>query len=155
MTCSRAHAFPLSDRRVDYGHSEAMHKYGKDPREYGVMTKRFIGEAGKLTGVEIASVKMEGGRPVEVRKVWKVWGVEIAFEDRLAVEICRCGTCWLWMRWEGLGRALSAWECSWAGSVSCSNGIACLPSYKPTCPAISQPNKASPIFKTHCYILMQ
>jgi len=54
--------------RVDYGHAEAAEKYGKDPREYSVMTKRFIGSGDKVTGIEIVQVKMEGGRPVEVRK---------------------------------------------------------------------------------------
>ena len=28
--------------RVDYGHAEATHRFGKDPRRYHVMTKRFI-----------------------------------------------------------------------------------------------------------------
>lgn len=28
--------------KVDYGHAEAAYKYGKDPRTYEVMTKRFI-----------------------------------------------------------------------------------------------------------------
>jgi len=59
--------------RVDYGHAEAQHKYGADPREYNVMTKRFIGdEKGQVKGIEIVSVKMEKDpktgafRPVEV-----------------------------------------------------------------------------------------
>jgi glutamate synthase (NADPH/NADH) len=44
--------------RVDYGHAEAAHVYGSDPRTYNVMTKRFIADAkGTLTGVEIVSVK--------------------------------------------------------------------------------------------------
>lgn len=28
--------------RVDYGHAEAAHAYGADPRQYSVMTKRFL-----------------------------------------------------------------------------------------------------------------
>lgn len=44
--------------RVDYGHAEAKYRFGADPREYNVMTKRFIGdEDGKLTGIEIVNVK--------------------------------------------------------------------------------------------------
>lgn len=44
--------------RVDYGHAEAKYRYGADPREYNVMTKRFIGDAdGKLKGIEIVNVK--------------------------------------------------------------------------------------------------
>ena len=44
--------------RVDYGHAEAAHKYGSDPRKYNVMSKRFItDEQGQVTGVEIVHVK--------------------------------------------------------------------------------------------------
>ena len=28
--------------KVDYGHAEAAHAYGKDPRVYEVLTKRFL-----------------------------------------------------------------------------------------------------------------
>lgn len=59
---------------MDYGHAEAAHKYGADPRTYNVMTKRFIGDeaTGQLKGIEIVGVKMEKDpatgafRPVEV-----------------------------------------------------------------------------------------
>ena len=44
--------------RVDYGHAEAAHKYGSDPRKYNVMSKRFVtDEQGQVTGVEIVHVK--------------------------------------------------------------------------------------------------
>eukprot|EP00878_Enallax_costatus_P000131 GHUV01000172.1.p1 GENE.GHUV01000172.1~~GHUV01000172.1.p1 ORF type:complete len:2326 (+),score=665.07 GHUV01000172.1:565-6978(+) len=53
--------------RVDYGHAEAKYRYGADPREFNVMTKRFIGdEDGKLTGMEIVNVKFENGKIVEM-----------------------------------------------------------------------------------------
>eukprot|EP00775_Hariotina_reticulata_P011473 gene11473-11617_t len=53
--------------RVDYGHAEAKYKFGADPREYNVMTKRFIGDAdGKLTGIEIVNVRFENGKLVEL-----------------------------------------------------------------------------------------
>jgi glutamate synthase (NADPH/NADH) len=46
--------------RVDYGHAEAAHVYGSDPRRYGVMTKRFVGGPdGRVRGVEIVDVRME------------------------------------------------------------------------------------------------
>ena len=46
--------------RTDYGHQEAVFKYGKDPRSYQVLTKRFIGnEEGRVTGIEIVKVKWE------------------------------------------------------------------------------------------------
>ncbi|XP_076953678.1 glutamate synthase 1 [NADH], chloroplastic-like isoform X1 [Bidens hawaiensis] len=44
--------------RVDYGHQEAATKFGKDPRTYEVLTKRFISdENGSVKGVEIVQVK--------------------------------------------------------------------------------------------------
>ncbi|KAK8969836.1 hypothetical protein KSP40_PGU006313 [Platanthera guangdongensis] len=53
--------------RVDYGHQEANAKFGKDPRSYEVLTKRFIGdESGALKALEIVRVrwvKDSGGRP--------------------------------------------------------------------------------------------
>ncbi|KAJ8772038.1 hypothetical protein K2173_027215 [Erythroxylum novogranatense] len=52
--------------RVDYGHEEAAAKFGKDPRSYEVLTKRFIGdENGNVKGLEIVRVQWEkdaGGR---------------------------------------------------------------------------------------------
>ncbi|XP_078431625.1 NADH-dependent glutamate synthase 1 isoform X2 [Wolffia australiana] len=44
--------------RVDYGHQEAATKFGKDPRSYEVLTKRFIGdETGAVRGLEIVQVR--------------------------------------------------------------------------------------------------
>ncbi|KAL6612249.1 NADH/NADPH, small subunit of glutamate synthase [Neocallimastix californiae] len=40
--------------RVDYGHEEAIHKYGKDPREYCIMSKEFVPAP---TGNRIAGIK--------------------------------------------------------------------------------------------------
>lgn len=46
--------------RVDYGHQEAAAKFGKDPRSYEVLTKRFIGdENGVVKGLEIVRVHWE------------------------------------------------------------------------------------------------
>ncbi|XP_008798443.2 glutamate synthase 1 [NADH], chloroplastic [Phoenix dactylifera] len=44
--------------RVDYGHQEAAAKFGKDPRSYEVLTKRFVGdENGFVKGLELIRVK--------------------------------------------------------------------------------------------------
>ncbi|KAL0920116.1 hypothetical protein M5K25_009227 [Dendrobium thyrsiflorum] len=44
--------------RVDYGHQEATTKFGKDPRSYEVMTKRFIGdENGAVKALEMVRVR--------------------------------------------------------------------------------------------------
>ncbi|XP_007039009.2 PREDICTED: glutamate synthase 1 [NADH], chloroplastic isoform X1 [Theobroma cacao] len=46
--------------RVDYGHQEAAAKFGKDPRSYEVLTKRFVGdENGTLKGLEVVRVRWE------------------------------------------------------------------------------------------------
>ncbi|XP_058095946.1 glutamate synthase 1 [NADH], chloroplastic-like [Magnolia sinica] len=44
--------------RVDYGHQEAAAKFGKDPRDYEVLTKRFVGdENGAVKGLELVHVR--------------------------------------------------------------------------------------------------
>lgn len=45
--------------KVDYGHAEAAHAYGKDPRRYHVLAKRFLVDAKtkQLTGIEVVEVK--------------------------------------------------------------------------------------------------
>jgi len=46
--------------RVDYGHQEAASKFGKDPRSYEVLTRRFIGdEDGNVKGLELVRVHWE------------------------------------------------------------------------------------------------
>jgi len=44
--------------RVDYGHEEAAARDGKDPREYGVLTKRFVGED-RVEAIETVRVSWE------------------------------------------------------------------------------------------------
>jgi glutamate synthase (NADPH/NADH) small chain len=56
--------------KIDYGQEEAAHLYGSDPREYCVMTKRFIGdENGNLK--EIHTVQVEWVRDENNRFVPK------------------------------------------------------------------------------------
>ncbi|XP_077226929.1 glutamate synthase [NADH], amyloplastic isoform X2 [Tasmannia lanceolata] len=44
--------------RMDYGHQEAAIKFGRDPRSYEVLTKRFVGdENGVVKGLEIVRVR--------------------------------------------------------------------------------------------------
>ncbi len=46
--------------RVDYSHDETTKKFGKDPREYCISAKRFIGDAaGNVIGVETVQVKWD------------------------------------------------------------------------------------------------
>ncbi|KAK2770623.1 glutamate synthase [NADH] [Emmonsiellopsis sp. PD_33] len=43
--------------RVDYGHTEVKTHMGKDPREYCVMSKEFVGEKGVVKGINITRVE--------------------------------------------------------------------------------------------------
>jgi glutamate synthase (NADPH/NADH) small chain len=68
--------------KLDYGQEEAQALYGYDPREYAVLTKRFIGnEAGELTAVETIQVRWEmngrGPKPVEMSGTEKVWPAQL------------------------------------------------------------------------------
>lgn len=46
--------------RVDYGHEEASAKFGKDPREFRVLSKRFIDDGnGRVAGIEIVRVEWQ------------------------------------------------------------------------------------------------
>ncbi|CAK9171306.1 unnamed protein product [Ilex paraguariensis] len=46
--------------RIDYGHQEAAAKFGKDPKSYEVLTKRFVGdENGVVKGLEVVHVHWE------------------------------------------------------------------------------------------------
>ena len=59
---SEATPWPLWPRmfRVDYGHAESAKKFGHDPRDYNVMSKRFLGDAeGNVVGIEVVRVKFE------------------------------------------------------------------------------------------------
>ena len=61
--------WPLWPRifRVDYGHQEAAAKFGADPREFNVLSKRFLGDNnGRVRGIETVRVEWragESGRP--------------------------------------------------------------------------------------------
>ena len=52
--------------RVDYGHEEAQEKFGRDPRDYCLLSKEFLGDAqGNVTGIRAVNVrwnKAEDGR---------------------------------------------------------------------------------------------
>jgi len=44
--------------RVDYGHAEIEAKFGKDPREFCILTKEFVGDAaGHVTGLVTVAVE--------------------------------------------------------------------------------------------------
>ena len=70
--------------KMDYGQEEAAAVYGEDPREYGIMTKRFIGdEQGNLQALETVNVRWlpaeDGGRPKleEVPGTEQTWAAQL------------------------------------------------------------------------------
>jgi glutamate synthase (NADPH) small chain len=72
---SRARTF-----QVDYGQEEAKAIFGDDPREYCIMTKKFVGDAdGNLTGLETVEIEWTEGKPAEVAGSEKFWEAERVF----------------------------------------------------------------------------
>jgi len=47
--------------RVEYAHGESAAKFGKDPREYSILSKEFIEDSGKVAGIRTVRVKWSKG----------------------------------------------------------------------------------------------
>jgi len=71
--------------KADYGHAEAVEKFGNDPRVYSIATKEFQGNArGELTGlvtIDVAWTKDEKGawKMAEVAGSEKTWEADLVF----------------------------------------------------------------------------
>ncbi|MEN1681478.1 MAG: glutamate synthase subunit beta [Planctomycetota bacterium] len=68
--------------RIDYSHEEVRAKTGDDPRQYQMLTKEYVGEGGKVTGVKTVEIDWsqptEGGPPwTEVAGSEKVWPADL------------------------------------------------------------------------------
>jgi glutamate synthase (NADPH/NADH) small chain len=69
--------------KVDYGQEEAKARFGDDPRQYQVMTKKFVGDGNghikELHTVEIEWVTNDNGRkvPKEIEGTEKVWEADL------------------------------------------------------------------------------
>ena len=64
--------------RVDYGHEEATEKFGKDPREYQIMTKSFQkDESGKVKGLTTVNVEFVDGKLNEIAGSEKHWDADL------------------------------------------------------------------------------
>lgn len=69
--------------KVDYGQEEAKARFGDDPRQYQVMTKKFVGDGEgnikELHTVEIEWVTNDDGRkvPQEIEGTEKVWEADL------------------------------------------------------------------------------
>ena len=71
--------------RVDYGHEEAEAKFGKDPREYQLLSKKFLkDDDGNLCGIQTVQVQWESNDEgqwsmSEVKDSEKEWPAQIIF----------------------------------------------------------------------------
>ncbi|PCI06725.1 MAG: glutamate synthase, partial [Gammaproteobacteria bacterium] len=68
--------------RVDYGHEESTERFGRDPREYQILTKEFVDDGnGNVAGVKIVEVqwtKVDGRWNMEeVAGTEKVWEADL------------------------------------------------------------------------------
>ncbi|OGG48120.1 MAG: glutamate synthase [Candidatus Handelsmanbacteria bacterium RIFCSPLOWO2_12_FULL_64_10] len=69
--------------RLDYGQEEAKARFGDDPRQYLIMTKRFVGDEGGhvrgLHAVQVEWVRGDNGRPFpkEVPGTERVWPADL------------------------------------------------------------------------------
>lgn len=64
--------------RLDYGQEEAATLFGKDPRAYSVMSKRFMSdEQGCLRAVRTVDVDWNNGRPYEIAGTEKEWPAQL------------------------------------------------------------------------------
>ncbi|NOQ89766.1 MAG: glutamate synthase small subunit [Gammaproteobacteria bacterium] len=68
--------------RVDYGHEESSERFGRDPREYRILTKEFIDDGeGNVAGVKIVEVqwsKVDGQWNMkEIEGTEKVWEADL------------------------------------------------------------------------------
>ncbi len=66
--------------QIDYGQEEAKAIFGADPREYCILTKKFIGdEKGNLSGLETVEVEWQDGKLTEIAGTEKSWEAETVF----------------------------------------------------------------------------
>lgn len=64
---------------IDYGHAEVRAVFGKDPREYAVMTKEFIGdEVGDVKALITQDVDVSSGRPMAIEGSEREWPCDLA-----------------------------------------------------------------------------
>lgn len=64
--------------RVDYGHEEAAHAFGADPRVYCISGKAFIDNGnGHVKGIRTVEVEWSEGGPKEIPGTEKVWDADL------------------------------------------------------------------------------
>lgn len=70
---------PMRAFQIDYGQEEAIALQGDDPRNYNMLTKRFLGENGVVTGLETIEVRWDNNKFVEIENSAKLWQFDFVF----------------------------------------------------------------------------
>ncbi|MCB9631693.1 MAG: glutamate synthase subunit beta [Sandaracinus sp.] len=66
--------------RVDYGHQEAAAVFGDDPRQFGILTKRFLDDGkGNVKGVETVRVRFANGKLEEIPGSEETFEADLVF----------------------------------------------------------------------------
>ncbi len=58
--------------------TSSSHEEGCE-REFAIATQAFLGEGGKLTGLQTVRIEMREGRPVEIEGTQQVWPADLVF----------------------------------------------------------------------------
>lgn len=91
--------------QTDYGQEESIETFGKDPREYSILTKKFVGNNGELSGVQTVDAQFTDGELTEIKGSERDWRADVvllamgftgvgkaSFIDDLGVELTRRNT---------------------------------------------------------------
>lgn len=66
--------------RTDYGHEEAAHRYGDDPRIYSISSTEFVGDGnGNLKAVRTVDVEMKNGAFEAIPGSEREWPADLVF----------------------------------------------------------------------------
>ncbi|NNM67592.1 MAG: glutamate synthase subunit beta [Spirochaetales bacterium] len=71
--------------KADYGHSEAVARFGKDPRVFSIATKEFLGnDKGELTGLKTIDLRWEkdekgAWKMTEIPGTERTWEADLVF----------------------------------------------------------------------------
>ncbi len=66
--------------RTDYGHEEARHRFGEDPRIYSISSTEFVGDDhGNVTAVRTVDVQMKNGRFENIPGSEREWPADLVF----------------------------------------------------------------------------
>ena len=64
--------------RTDYGHEEAAHHFGSDPRSYSLLSKEFVGDLdGNVTAVKTVNIAVSDGRFQELPGTERTWPADL------------------------------------------------------------------------------